>query len=105
MAEAKKEELSDKELFERAVFCIRKSKKKADADNAKKLRIYAWFKQATVGDVKGSQPWAVQIEARAKWDAWKAVEGKSKEDAYKGYVKEMEGDWLNDECMKEYKKP
>ena len=26
--------------------------------------------QATEGDIASSQPWAVQVEARAKWDAW-----------------------------------
>ncbi len=39
-----------------------------------------------MGDVTGSQPWAVQLEARAKWDAWNGVKGKSKEDAMKEYV-------------------
>ena len=44
------------------------------------------FDQATVGDVEGSQPWAVQMEARAKWDAWNSVKGMSKEEAMKQYV-------------------
>ena len=30
----------------------------------------------------------VQLEARAKWDAWKAVEKISKEDCMKLYIKE-----------------
>jgi hypothetical protein len=42
--------------------------------------------QATVGDVEGSQPWAVQMEARAKWDAWNSVKGMSKEDAMSQYI-------------------
>lgn len=37
-----------------------------------------------MGDVQGSQPWAVQYEARAKWDAWNANKGMTKEDAMKG---------------------
>ena len=42
--------------------------------------------QATTGDATGSQPWAVQIEARAKWDAWKAHEGMSKDAAMAAYA-------------------
>ena len=29
--------------------------------NEDKLLVYGLFKQATVGDVEGSQPWAVQV--------------------------------------------
>ena len=54
--------------------------------NEDKLKFYGLYKQATEGDVTGSQPWAVQMEARAKWDAWNANKGKSKEDAEKEYV-------------------
>ncbi len=38
------------------------------------------------GDVTGSQPWAVQLEARAKWDAWNSVKGMAKEEAQRLYV-------------------
>ena len=31
--------------------------------------------------LQGSQPWAVKLEARAKWDAWNEVKGTSSEDA------------------------
>ena len=58
--------------------------------NERKLKLYAAFKQAKSGDVTGSQPWAVQLEARAKWDAWNALKGKSKEDAMAEYVAEVE---------------
>ena len=39
------------------------------------LELYALYKQATVGDVNTAQPWAVQMEARAKWDAWNTKKG------------------------------
>ncbi|CCW63945.1 unnamed protein product [Phytomonas sp. EM1] len=55
-------------------------------DNDTKLKFYALYKQATEGDVKGSQPWAVQMEARAKWDAWNAIKGMSSEEAKAAYV-------------------
>ncbi|KAH9599264.1 Acyl-CoA-binding protein [Trypanosoma melophagium] len=57
--------------------------------NNAKLEFYALFKQATEGDVTGSQPWAVQIEARAKWDARKAVEKMSREEAMAKYVQRL----------------
>ncbi len=46
--------------------------------NEAKLNIYSLYKQATKGDVEGSQPWSVQFEARAKWDAWAKHKGMSK---------------------------
>lgn len=33
------------------------------------------YKQALEGDNSAKQPWAVQLEARAKWDAWEANKG------------------------------
>ena len=58
--------------------------------NSAKLEFYALFKQATEGDVKGTQPWAVQVEARAKWDAWNAKKGLSSDDAKAQYVAALE---------------
>lgn len=55
-------------------------------DTATKLKCYGLFKQATEGDVTGSQPWALQIEARQKYDAWAANKGLSQEDAKTQYV-------------------
>lgn len=52
----------------------------------------AWYKQVNVGPCSkhgGSQPWALQIEARQKWDAWNALGDMSKEDAEKAYVDEL----------------
>ncbi len=83
------------EQFEQAVqFTSGKSGKKltrhADVSNERKLTLYKYFKQAKSGDVTGSQPWAIQVEARAKWDAWNSVKGTSTEDAMKAYVEEVE---------------
>ena len=50
-------------------------------DNNKLLELYSLYKQATVGNINTSQPWAVQLEARAKWDAWKSKESLSKDQA------------------------
>ena len=43
------------------------------------IQVYGLYKQATVGDVEGGQPYKVQMEKRAKWDAWAATKGASRE--------------------------
>ncbi|KAG6505663.1 acyl-CoA-binding protein [Zingiber officinale] len=54
--------------------------------NENKLILYGLFKQATVGPVNTSRPGIFNLRDRAKWDAWKAVEGKSKEEAMTDYI-------------------
>ncbi len=50
------------------------------------LRLYALFKQATMGDVAGDRPGALDFKARAKYDAWTAAKGLSPEAARGAYV-------------------
>ena len=79
--------MSDLETrFKKAVYYVRNGPPNPNSSNDQKLKVYALYKQATEGDVKGSQPWAVQLEARAKWDAWKALEGTSQESAKEQYI-------------------
>lgn len=59
-------------------------------DNDTLLEIYSYFKQATEGDVSGDKPGAFNMVARAKYDAWAARKGMSKDVAMKGYVKLIE---------------
>ncbi|GMI79594.1 acyl-CoA-binding protein 6, ACYL-COA-BINDING PROTEIN [Hibiscus trionum] len=54
--------------------------------NADKLILYGLFKQATVGPVNTSRPGLFNLKEKAKWDAWKAVEGKPSEEAMKDYI-------------------
>ena len=54
----------------------------------RKLKLYAFYKRVTVGENTTAQPWSVQLEARAKWDAWKCIEKISKVNAMKLYIKE-----------------
>eukprot|EP00471_Norrisiella_sphaerica_P001321 CAMPEP_0184487034 /NCGR_PEP_ID=MMETSP0113_2-20130426/9033_1 /TAXON_ID=91329 /ORGANISM="Norrisiella sphaerica, Strain BC52" /LENGTH=93 /DNA_ID=CAMNT_0026869177 /DNA_START=99 /DNA_END=380 /DNA_ORIENTATION=+ len=83
--------MSEIKSFEEAVKFIgdKEKKPKKTVPNDRKLALYGLYKQATVGDVEGSQPWSIQMEARAKWDAWAAHKGKSKEEAQEAYVKEV----------------
>mmetsp|Transcript_12989 Transcript_12989/g.23066 ORF Transcript_12989/g.23066 Transcript_12989/m.23066 type:complete len:92 (+) Transcript_12989:100-375(+) len=76
--------------FQAAVEKVKTGTPKTPATNEDKLNIYKLFKQATSGDVTGSQPYAVQFEKRAKWDAHNSVKGMSKEDAMKAYIAEVE---------------
>ena len=55
------------------------------------LRLYALYKQATVGDADGKRPGLMDFGGRAKYDAWAALQGTSSEDAMQAYVDLVEG--------------
>jgi diazepam-binding inhibitor (GABA receptor modulator, acyl-CoA-binding protein) len=70
--------------FEAAVAAV--SAQRTDPGNETKLRLYALYKQATVGDVTGRRPGALNPVGRAKHDAWASVTGLSSEQAKRDYV-------------------
>lgn len=55
-------------------------------DNMTLLKIYALFKQASAGDTDGNRPGFTDMIGRAKYDAWDALKGTTKEDAMQQYV-------------------
>ena len=55
-------------------------------DNMTLLKIYSLYKQATEGDVEGKRPGFTDMVGRAKYDAWAAVTGKSKDEAMQEYI-------------------
>ncbi|MCL4846821.1 MAG: acyl-CoA-binding protein [Acidobacteria bacterium] len=55
-------------------------------DNDTLLRLYALYKQATSGDVSGDRPGMFDFVAGAKYDAWAALQGTSREQAMRDYV-------------------
>jgi diazepam-binding inhibitor (GABA receptor modulator, acyl-CoA-binding protein) len=55
-------------------------------DNMTLLKIYALYKQASEGDVEGTRPGFTDMVGRAKFDAWDALKGTSKEDAMQQYI-------------------
>lgn len=77
-----------KKAFEAAQAAAKKLPAKPDNDTL--LELYSYFKQATEGDVAGDRPGAFDFVARAKYDAWAARKGMSKDVAMKGYVKLVE---------------
>ncbi|GMM57858.1 long-chain fatty acid transporter [Maudiozyma humilis] len=61
------------------------------------LRLYALYKQATVGDVNTERPGIFNIRDRSKWDAWNKVKGLAMEEAEQQYIA------LVDELFEKYK--
>ena len=76
------------EEFQKAVKEINQSEWGNKIPNDRKLKCYAYYKQATIGDINISQPWAFQTVERAKWEAWNSTKGISKSIAKKLYVEE-----------------
>ncbi|MEW6367956.1 MAG: acyl-CoA-binding protein [Acidobacteriota bacterium] len=70
--------------FEKAAKDVKALPKRPD--NETLLRLYALYKQSTVGDASGSRPGMFDLEGRAKYDAWIKLKGTGKEDAMKAYV-------------------
>lgn len=50
------------------------------------LFLYAHYKQAADGDVKGSRPGMLDMVGRAKYDAWAKLKGGKADDAMKKYI-------------------
>uniref|UniRef100_A0A672MJJ9 Acyl-CoA-binding protein n=1 Tax=Sinocyclocheilus grahami TaxID=75366 RepID=A0A672MJJ9_SINGR len=63
---------------------------KAKPADAEMLDIYSLYKQATVGDVNTARPGMLDFTGKAKWDAWEAKKGMSKDDAMKAYIAKVE---------------
>ncbi len=74
--------------FRDAAAAVLKAKK--DPGNDLKLRLYASYKQATEGDVKGEKPGFTDFVNRAKYEAWAKLKGTSREDAMGAYIKLVE---------------
>ncbi len=58
--------------------------------NGDLLILYGLYKQATNGDCNVAQPWAVQIEARSKWEAWNKNKGMERMNAMRKYIDKVE---------------
>ncbi len=50
------------------------------------LELYAYYKQATTGDVTGDRPGMLDFKGRAKFDAWSARKGLNADRAMIAYV-------------------
>lgn len=72
--------------FKRATSYVQNTRPDTKLTNEQKLKFYKFYKQATEGDIYIPQPMFFQIEQRAKYNAWKSVEGLKKEDAMRHYL-------------------
>ncbi|HET6604164.1 MAG TPA: acyl-CoA-binding protein [Xanthomonadaceae bacterium] len=61
-----------------------------EPDNNVKLRLYALYKQATEGDIKGEKPGFFDFVGTAKYEAWEKVKGTDREEAMRQYVAQVE---------------
>jgi len=50
------------------------------------LQLYALYKQGSTGDVEGKRPGMLDIKGRAKYDAWAAKKGMTRDEAMGQYV-------------------
>ncbi|NNJ46200.1 MAG: acyl-CoA-binding protein [Acidimicrobiia bacterium] len=50
------------------------------------LKLYALYKQGSLGDVAGDRPGMMDFVGRAKYDAWADVAGMSQDDAMTAYI-------------------
>jgi diazepam-binding inhibitor (GABA receptor modulating acyl-CoA-binding protein) len=55
-------------------------------DNMTLLKLYALYKQGSVGDNADKKPGFTDMVGRAKWDAWNGLKGTSNPDAMKQYI-------------------
>ncbi len=55
-------------------------------DNMTLLKIYALYKQASVGAPTEPRPGFSDMVGRAKWDAWNALKDKSQDEAMQDYI-------------------
>ncbi|KAG9048094.1 hypothetical protein FS837_000800 [Tulasnella sp. UAMH 9824] len=78
--------------FEKAVKIVQELPKDGPVQPTQedKLKFYAYYKQATIGNVNTPRPGMLDFVGKAKWDAWDAQKDVSKEDAQKKYVETLE---------------
>ncbi len=56
-----------------------------------KLKLYAWYKQATEGDVQGEAPTGFDLVGKAKYKAWSEVKNMSAVEAMQHYLDFFKG--------------
>ncbi|KAL4066924.1 acyl-CoA-binding protein [Scleroderma yunnanense] len=83
--------LSLQEKFDKAVAFVQSLPKDGPVqlEDTQKLTFYKYYKQVIEGDVNTPRPGLFDFVGKAKWDAWKSVEGVSKEEAQRAYVKAL----------------
>ena len=73
-----------KAQFEQAAQDVQKLPKKPDDKTL--LSLYAFYKQATTGDVTGNRPTGFDIVGKSKYDAWAKLKGTTPDMAMQAYI-------------------
>ena len=55
-------------------------------DNSTMLKLYALFKQGSIGDNTDKKPGFTDMVGRAKWDAWNGMKGTANDAAMQQYI-------------------
>ena len=86
-----------KTLFEKAIADSKSLPTKPS--NETLLNLYSLYKQSTEGDVKGDEPAMFDFVAKAKYESWSSLKGKSQEAAMQEYINLVEKlkAWSGDE--------
>lgn len=74
------------DLKQRFDDAVGRSKSLPSQSNDNLLKLYALYKQGTQGDASGKRPGRLDIKGRAKFDAWDAKKGTSRDDAMQQYI-------------------
>ena len=74
------------ELKARFEEAVRRSRELPEQSNDTLLELYGLYKQATEGDASGSRPGIFDVRGRAKFDAWNARRGLSRDEAMQSYA-------------------
>ena len=86
--------MSDVKKFNQAQEEVKELTKRPSNDEL--LALYGLFKQASEGDVSTPRPGMIKVKERAKWDAWKKLEGmqsKSAMEEYTGLVEQLKNQY------------
>ena len=75
------------EQFDQSVQLIKT--KTSHTSNEDLLILYGLYKQIMQGNCTTSQPWAVQVEHRARWDAWFSHSGMNRNEAMQKYIQKV----------------
>lgn len=73
-----------KTKFEQAAEDVKKLTKPLDNDML--LKLYALYKQGSVGDVSGPKPGFFDFVSTAKYEAWTKLKGTKADDAMQKYI-------------------
>jgi acyl-CoA-binding protein len=74
----------EKDVFEQAAEAAKSLPERPD--DATMLKLYALYKQGTVGDVQGPKPGFFDFVGAAKYEAWEKLQGTDQDAARTEYV-------------------